>query len=58
MSLDEATEYDEKFEQQQVTFVVDRVLLQRCGRIKLDFVEDTHWTGFGIFPENQLTGGC
>ena len=51
---------DQAFEVEGVTYLVDRFLLQRTGRIRVDWVDDGIRRGLLVMPENQLQemGAC
>lgn len=57
LSLDEEKPQDESFCIQGVTFIVDRILLEQCGGINIDFSEDESCSGFKITSENSLLSG-
>lgn len=54
LSLDELKPEDELFHVQGLTFVMDKNLLEQCGSINIDFVEDGDNPGFKVTAENPL----
>jgi iron-sulfur cluster assembly protein len=63
LSLDEAKENDQNFEQDGINFLVDKGLFATCGAIKVDFKESSGGCGcsgggFMITSEKPLPGGC
>lgn len=66
LAIDEAKENDLTFEQDGVSFLVEKGLSEICGAIKVDFVESGSGCGcsgggFSITSENPLPdagGGC
>jgi len=45
-------------EKDKVLYLVDRMVLARCGAITVDFEEEENWSGFALVSENPLLGGC
>ena len=66
LALDEAKENDLTFEQDGVSFLVEKALAETCGAIKVDFIEagdgcGCSGSGFSISSEKPLPsagGGC
>ncbi len=64
LAQDEAKENDKTFDNDGVSFVVDKELSEICGTIKVDFIEKTGGGccgggGFAVTSENPLSGsGC
>ncbi len=61
LALDEEKPMDELFQRQDLTFLVDRQLLQQCGSITIDFVDAGNRSGFSVHSSNPLPvtgGGC
>ncbi|MGB5686779.1 MAG: IscA/HesB family protein [Candidatus Electrothrix sp.] len=68
LGLDEAKEDDLTFEQDGVNFLVEKSLVETCGTITVDFIEDStsgcgcSGGGFSIKSEKSLSGdeksGC
>lgn len=66
LAIDEAKENDLTFEQNGVSFLVEKGLSEICGGIKVDFIESgggcgCSGGGFSITSENPLPdagGGC
>ena len=58
MVLDEPKETDFQLERDEVLYLVDRMVLARCGTITVDFEEEEDWSGFALVSENPLLGGC
>lgn len=54
MALDEPKENDKVFEEGILKFVVEDQLLERCGSIKVDFIEAGYRSGFSITAANPL----
>lgn len=57
LSFDEEKPEDESFSIQGVTFIVDKILLRRCGNINIDFIEEEGGAGFKITPSNPYFTG-
>ena len=57
LALDESKENDKIFEEGTLKFLVEDDLLERCGSIKVDFVEAGYRSGFSITSTNPLGGG-
>lgn len=57
LALDEPKENDSVYALQDVTFLVDKGLLDQCGGIKVDFVDAGPRSGFGISSTNPIGGG-
>jgi len=61
LALDESKESDIKVVEGELTFLVDNDLMQKCGDIKVDFVESGMRSGFAIssrIPVSSGGGGC
>ncbi len=61
LSLDEERLQDESFHIDDLTFVVEKSLLEQCGGISVDFIEAGSRSGFTISSANPLpvsSGGC
>jgi iron-sulfur cluster assembly accessory protein len=61
LALDEEKPTDELFEQQSLTFLVEKALLQQCGSITVDYHDAANRSGFKISTANPLPGaggGC
>lgn len=56
MALDEPKETDKTFDVDDITYLVDSELLEKTGKITLDFVETFFGAGFVLTPETQLPG--
>jgi Fe-S cluster assembly iron-binding protein IscA len=48
MALDEPRENDETFNEQGITFLVDKVLFEDAKPISVDFVESAMGAGFSV----------
>jgi len=57
LALDESKSSDKTFEEGGLTFLVDQDLLDKCGAIKVDFMEAGYRSGFSITSTNPLGGG-
>ncbi|XCN71836.1 MAG: IscA/HesB family protein [Candidatus Electrothrix aestuarii] len=65
LALDEAKENDLSFEQEGVSFLVEKALTETCGAIKVDYLEASSSSdcgcssggGFSITSEKPLAGG-
>jgi len=57
LSLDEEKPQDESFCIQGVTFIMDKILLEQCGTINIDFIEGEGCSGFKITSTNSLLTG-
>ncbi|SHO48286.1 IscA/HesB family protein [Desulfopila aestuarii] len=61
LALDEAKAEDERFEQQDLQFLIEKNLLQQCGSITVDYINAGKQSGFSIRPSTPLPGaggGC
>lgn len=61
LALDEEKPTDELFDRQNLTFLVEKDLLQQCGSIKVDYVDAGSRSGFAItttIPLPDTGGGC
>jgi len=56
LALDEPKESDKAFEEGGLQFLVDEDLLERCGAVKVDFIEAGYRSGFSITSANSLGG--
>jgi len=57
LALDEPKDSDKVFEEDGLKFLVDEGLLEKCGAVKVDFVEAGYRSGFSITSANPLGGG-
>ena len=57
LSLDEEKPQDESFRIQDVTFIVEKSLLEQCGGISIDYIEAGTRSGFTITSANPLPTG-
>lgn len=57
MALDEPKDSDKAFEEDGLKFLVDEDLLEKCGTVKVDFIEAGYRSGFAITSANPLGGG-
>ncbi len=61
LAIDDVKEADESFVKQDLTFLVEKGLLEQCGTISVDFVDAGPSSGFSISSANPLPGaggGC
>ncbi len=61
LALDEEKPLDELFQRQDLTFLVEKNLLQQCGSITVDYIESGSRSGFNInsaIPLPGTGGGC
>jgi Fe-S cluster assembly iron-binding protein IscA len=58
LALDEPKESDKVFEENDLTFLVEDGLLNKCGDIKVDFVEAGYKSGFSITSTNPVNKGA
>ena len=61
LALDEQKATDETFDRQDLTFIVEKSLMQLCGTILVDYVDAGSRSGFAISATNPLPvtgGGC
>jgi iron-sulfur cluster assembly protein len=58
MALDEPRETDEVFNEQGVSFVVDKGLLDEVQPVVIDFIETDRGSGFVVKSEALQAGGC
>jgi iron-sulfur cluster assembly protein len=57
LALDESKNSDKAFEEDGLTFLVDQDLLEKCGSVKVDFMEAGYRSGFSITSANPLGAG-
>jgi Fe-S cluster assembly iron-binding protein IscA len=57
LALDESKETDEIFNENDITFLVEKSLLNTCGAIKVDFIDAGYRSGFSITSTNPVGGG-
>ena len=57
LSLDEEKPQDKSFCIQGVRFIMDKILLEQCGTINIDFIEGENRSGFKITSANSLLSG-
>ena len=58
MALDESTPNDEVFEEQGVTFVVEKGLLEKVKPIVVDFITSPRGGGFKLTSSLSQAGAC
>lgn len=62
MALDESTKEDEIFEEQGVTYLVEKVLFEKVKPIEIDFVTTPRGSGFkltsGLSQESACGSSC
>jgi len=57
LSLDEPNDSDKVFDENGLKFLMEESLLERCGTVKVDFIEAGFRSGFSISSANSLGGG-
>jgi Fe-S cluster assembly iron-binding protein IscA len=57
LALDEPKDSDKVFEEGGLKFLVEAGLLEKCGAVKVDFMEAGYRSGFSITSANPLGGG-
>jgi len=57
LALDEPKENDQVFDENGVSFLVDNALMENCGDIKVDFIDDGFRSGFSIQSTRPIGGG-
>lgn len=57
LALDEEKPLDELFKRQDLTFLIEKNLLQQCGDITIDYLEAGSRSGFNISSSNPLPSG-
>ena len=57
LALDEPKESDKIFEEGGLQFLVEESLLEKCGSVKVDFMDAGYRSGFSITATNPLGGG-
>ena len=57
LALDEQKEGDEVYNNNQVTFLVEKTLLAQCGGMTVDYMEAGPRSGFSVQPAIPLAGG-
>lgn len=61
LALDETKDTDESFVKEDLTFLVEKGLLEQCGTISIDYVDAGPRSGFSISSTNPLPSagdGC
>jgi iron-sulfur cluster assembly protein len=58
MALDESRDGDEIFNQNGLTFMIEKELLEEVKPIKVDFVETPRGAGYAIQSNLQKADGC
>jgi len=58
MALDESRDDDEIFNQNGLTFMIEKKLLEEVKPIKVDFVETPRGAGYAIQSNLQKADGC
>lgn len=58
MALDESREGDEIFQEDGITYVVEKDLLERVKPIKVDYVTSAFGSGFNITSSLQPAAAC
>jgi Fe-S cluster assembly iron-binding protein IscA len=60
LALDEPKDNDKIYEEGGLKFLVDGELQEKCGTVKVDFIEAGYRSGFSITSANPLStgGGC
>lgn len=56
LALDEEKPGDELYKRQDLTFLIEKDLLQQCGNITIDFVDAGSRAGFSISSLNPIPG--
>jgi Fe-S cluster assembly iron-binding protein IscA len=57
LALDEPKESDKVYEEGGLKFLVDGDLHEKCGAVKVDFIEAGYRSGFSITSANPLSSG-
>jgi iron-sulfur cluster assembly protein len=57
LALDEPKDSDKVYEEGGLKFLVDADLQEKCGAVKVDFMEAGYRSGFSITSANPLGGG-
>ena len=57
LALDEPKDDDEIFENNTITFLIEKGLLETCGSISVEYIDAGPRSGFGITSANTLGGG-
>ncbi len=58
MALDESRDGDEVFNQNGLTFMIEKELLEEVKPIKVDFVETPRGAGYAITSNLKPADGC
>lgn len=58
MALDESTTDDEVFEDQGVTFVIEKELFEKAKPIAIEFVDTPRGSGFKLTSSLSSQSGC
>ncbi|RJQ42082.1 MAG: hypothetical protein C4534_11075 [Gaiellales bacterium] len=57
LALDEPNKSDQVFDKGGITFVVDNGLMNTCGGIRIDFVDDGYRSGFSVTSTVPMSSG-
>lgn len=60
LALDEQKDGDQVFNEDSLTFLAEKSMLEQCGTITVDYIEATGNAGFSLRSANPLPsgGGC
>lgn len=60
MALDEPKATDTSFDQGDISYIIDKELMDRTGEILIDYVDAGYQSGFSIRSANPVVGagGC
>lgn len=58
LALDEEKkQLDERFQRQDLTFLIDKELLRQCGGVTIDYIDSGSRSGFSVRSSKPLPGG-
>ncbi|MEJ5376094.1 MAG: hypothetical protein WHX93_05915 [bacterium] len=57
LALDEPKATDSSFEQGDISYIIDKDLMERTGQILIDYVDAGYQSGFSIRSANPVGGG-
>ncbi|WP_028580691.1 IscA/HesB family protein [Desulfogranum japonicum] len=57
LALDEQKPGDEVFEQESLTFLMEKELMEQCGDVSIDFIDAGAQSGFHVRSSVPLPGG-
>lgn len=56
LALDEEKPLDERFQRQDLTFLIEKELLKQCGDVTVDYIDSGSRSGFSVRSSKPLPG--